>query len=203
MSSSLPWTDLYHLGDLSLTVPMAGALMAWLLAARAWRAVLVWGAAFGLALALVAATKIAFLGWDTGLPALRYQALSGHAAGFTVVFPTACHLLAQRYGRKARAIAVGTALAFGAVVAAALVQAGEHSWTEAMAGWAIGAAAFLLGTRLAGTVPPPPAGRAATAVLLAFGAGAWVIGSLPIGYWMIKLALALSGNHAPYSWDRC
>lgn len=199
----MSWSSLYHLGDLSLTLPLAGAITAWLLAARAWRAVLAWGMAFCLALALVAGTKIAFLGWDTGLPALRYQALSGHAAGFTVVFPAACHLLAQRYGRMARIIATTVALALGAVVAAALVHAGEHSPAEAIAGWAIGAGAFLLGARVAGDAPAAPVGRAATAALLAFAAGAWTIGSLPIGYWMIKLALALSGNHVPYSWDRC
>lgn len=203
MWSSMSWSSLYHLGDLSLTLPMVGAIMAWLLAARAWRAVLAWGMAFSLALTLVAATKIAFLGWDTGLPALRYQALSGHATGFTVVFPAACHLLAQRHGRMARAIADAFALALGAVVAAALVHAGEHSPAEAGAGWAIGAGAFVLGARLAGAVPTAPLGRAATAALFAFAAGVWTIGSLPIGYWMIKLALALSGNHAPYSWDRC
>jgi hypothetical protein len=201
-SSTMAWTSLYHLGDLSLTLPMAGAITVWLLAERAWRAALVWGAVFGLALALVAATKIAFMGWDTGLSALRYQALSGHATGFTAVFPTACYLLTQRYGHQARAIAAGAALALGAVVAAALVHAGEHSPAEAVAGWAIGAGAFLLGVRLAGATPAP-VGRATTVALLAFAVSAWAISSLPIGYWMIKLALALSGNHAPYSWDRC
>jgi hypothetical protein len=199
----MSWSSLYHLGDLSLTLPMAGAITACLLAARAWRAALAWATAFGLALALVAATKIAFLGWDTGLPALRYQALSGHATGFTVVFSATCYLLARRHGRKAGAIAACVALALGAVVAAALVQAGEHSIVEAVAGWAIGAGAFLLGARLAGAAPAAPVGRAAAAALLAFAAGTWTMGSLPIGYWMIKLALALSGNHVPYSWDRC
>jgi hypothetical protein len=106
-SSTMAWTSLYHLGDLSLTLPMAGAITVWLLAERAWRAALVWGAVFGLALALVAATKIAFMGWDTGLPALRYQALSGHATGFTAVFTTACYLLTQRYGHQARGGAGG------------------------------------------------------------------------------------------------
>jgi hypothetical protein len=199
----MSWSSLYHLGDLSLTLPAAGAIAAWLLAAHAWRAVLVWGAAFGLALALVAATKIAFMGWDTGMPALHYQALSGHATGFTAVCPTACYLLAQRYGRLARATAAGVALVLGAVVAAALVHAGEHSPAEAIAGWAIGAGTFLLGVHLASPMPAPPFGQAATVALLAFALTAWTIRSLPIGYWMIKLALALSGNHAPFSWDRC
>jgi hypothetical protein len=199
----MSWTSLYHLGDLRLTLPVAGAITAWLLAARAWRAALGWALAFGLALALVAATKIAFIGWDTGVPALDYQALSGHATGFTAVFPTACFLLAQRYGRTARIAASGIGLALGAAVAAALVQAREHSLVEALAGWTLGAAAFLLGARLSAATPAPPVGRVLAVSLLAFAVAAWTIGPLPLGYWMIKLALVLSGNQAPFPWDRC
>jgi hypothetical protein len=199
----MSWASLFHLGDLSLTIPAAGAITAWLLVAREWRAALGWGLVFGLALALVAATKIAFLGWDTGVPTLHYQALSGHATGFTAVFPTLCYLLAQRHGRVARAVASGCALALGALVAAALVRAGEHSVIEALAGWTVGACAFLLGIRLAGGTQAPPFGTAAAGSLLAFALTAWTISSLPLGYWMIKLALALSGNHSPFSWDRC
>lgn len=199
----MSWASLFHLGDLSLTMPAAGAITAWLMVARAWRAALGWGLVFGLALALVAATKIAFMGWDTGVPALHYQALSGHATGFTAVFPTLCYLLAQRYGRQARIAASGIGLALGAAVAAALVQAGEHSLAESLAGWLVGAGVFLLGVGLAGDPPAPPVGRAAAMSVLAFAATAWAISSLPLGYWMIKLALALSGNHVPFSWDRC
>jgi hypothetical protein len=199
----MSWASLFHLGDLSLTMPAAGAITTWLLITRSWRTALGWGLVFALALALVAATKIAFLGWDTGVPALHYQALSGHATGFTAVCPTLCYLLAQRYGRVARGVAAGIGLALGAVVAAALVHAGEHSLIEALAGWAIGAGAFLLGVHLAGDTPAPPLKRAAAASLLVFALTAWTISALPLGYWMIKLALALSGNHAPFSWDRC
>lgn len=199
----MAWTSLYHLGDLSLTLPGAAAIAAWLVVARAWRAVVAWSLAFGLALALVAASKIAFMGWDTGLPALHYQALSGHATGFTAVFPTACYLLLQGQARGTRVAAAGGALALAAFVAAALVHAGEHSLAEATAGWAIGAGAFLLGVRLAGATPALPTGRAAAVSLLVFALVARSIGTLPLGYWMIKLALALSGNHTPFSWDRC
>jgi hypothetical protein len=199
----MSWASLFHLGDLSLTIPAAGAIVAWLSIARAWRAALGWGLIFGLALALVAGTKIAFMGWDTALPALRYQALSGHATGFGAVFPTLCYLLAQRYGRTARVLASGIGVGLGAVVAVALVHAGQHSKAEALAGWLIGTGTFLAGVYLSGGVPPPPAGRAIAGSVLAFAATAWAIGSLPLGYWMIRLALALSGNHTPFSWDRC
>jgi hypothetical protein len=197
------WAELLHLGDLSLTIPVAGAIAAWLAAARAWRAALGWSLVFGLALALVAATKIAFLGWATGLPALQFKAVSGHAAGFTAVFPTLAYLLARRLSVRAGLVAAAAGLAMGGVVAAALVHAGEHTTAEAIAGWVIGAATVLCGIHFAGDAPMPPARRAVPCAVLAFVAIAWAIGSVPVGWWMVKAALVLSGNSQPTPWDSC
>jgi hypothetical protein len=197
------WSKLFHLGDLTLTLPTGSAIAAWLLAARAWRAALGWSLAFGLALALVAATKIAFLGWATGMPALGYKAVSGHAAGFTATVPTLCWLLAQRCARPVRAAAVLLALGVAAAVALSLVRAGEHTPAEAIAGWIVGMAAFVGTVHLAGAPPAPPAGRAIAFAFLAFGATAWSLQTVSVGYWMIQLALALSGNPYPYPWNGC
>jgi hypothetical protein len=197
------WSNLFHLGDLSLTLPTGCAIAGWLLASRAWRAALGWTLVFGLALALVAATKVAFLGWATGLPTLGYRAVSGHAAGFTAAFPTLGWLLTQRRAPPVRMSAAVGALGLGIVVAAALVHAGEHTPAEAIAGWIIGLAAFLCTVHLAGDVPAPPTGTALASAGLAFGATAWALHSVSVGYWMIRLALALSGNLYPYPWDNC
>jgi membrane-associated phospholipid phosphatase len=197
------WSKLFHLGDLSLTLPTGMAIAAWLLAARARRAAAGWLLVFGLALALVAATKVAFMGWATGLPAFGYKAVSGHAAGFTAAFPTLCWLLTRRCARRLRTSAAVLALGLGLAVAVALVRAGEHTPAEASAGWIIGLVAFLCTIVLAGNVPAPPPGRAFASAALAFGATAWALHSVSVGYWMIKLALALSGNPHPYPWDNC
>jgi hypothetical protein len=199
----MSWLHLLHLGDLSLTVPAGAAVAAWLLAARAWRAALGWSLVFGLALALVAATKIAFMGWDTGLPALDYKAVSGHAAGFTAVFPTLIFLVLRPAGTALRLAATAAALALGALVAAALVHAGEHTAAEAIAGWLIGAGASVCAIHLTGDVAAPPAGKAVLCCALACAACAWAVRSAPVGYWMIKVAIALSGNSRPFPWDHC
>lgn len=195
--------NLFHLGDLGLTIPTAGAIAAWLLAARAWRAAAGWVLVFGLAIALVAATKIAFLGWATGLPALHFKAVSGHATGFTAAFPTLCWLLAQRFGLRVRAGAALAALALAAGVAAALVQAGEHTQAEALAGWLIGAAVFVCALHLTADVPAAPPLACGAAALLAFGLTAWAVEAAPLNYWLIRVALSLSGNTAPTPWDAC
>jgi hypothetical protein len=227
----MSWYQLFHLGDPMLTLPAGSAIAAWLLATRAWRAAFGWILVFGLALGLVAATKIAFMGWATGLPGLAFKAVSGHATGFAAVFPTLCWLAVPARASPARALLAGAALALSAVVAAALVHAGEHTLAEAAAGWLIGTCAFLYTAWLAGGAPggqalapasasapaaaaasvpaPVPAHRSASAsaalacAALAFVASAWVLRSAPLNYWMIKVALVLSGNAAPVPWDHC
>lgn len=199
----MDWVRLFHLGDLGLTVPAAGAIAAWLLAARAWRAAAGWLLVFGLALVLVAATKIAFLGWATGVPGWHFKALSGHATGFAAVFPTLCWLLARRTSPRVRIGAVVAALLLAAVVAAALVRAGEHTGAEAVAGWLIGVAVFVCALRLIADAPAAPPPAAFGAALLAFGATAWLVQAAPLNHWMVRVALALSGNPVPTPWDSC
>lgn len=193
------WTRLLHLGDLSLTLPLGAALAAWLLAAHAWRSALGWSLLLAGALGLVGATKIAFLGWGGGVPALGFKAISGHATGATAVFPLLFFLLLQRHGAELRTAGVAAGLGLGALVAVLLVVAGEHSAIETLIGWTMGAAASLAGVHLAEGVAAPRALPGAAAVLLAFGAVAWLMKSAPVSYWMGRTALLLSGHLRPHS----
>lgn len=195
----MDWTRLLHLGDLSLTLPLGAALAAWLLAARAWRSALGWSLLLACALGLVGATKIAFLGWGGGMPALGFKAISGHATGATAVFPLLFFLLLQRHGAQLRAAGVAAGLGLGALVAVLLVVAGEHTAIETLAGWTMGAAASLGGVRLADGVAAPPALPGTAAMLLVFGAATWLMKSAPVSYWMVRTALLLSGHLRPHS----
>ncbi len=199
----MSWSDILHLGDLGLTVPAAGAVAAWLLAARAWRAAVGWCLVFGLALALVAATKIAFLGWATRLPALDYKAVSGHAASFTAVFPTLVFLLLRPCGSRLRLAGTAATVALGSLVAAALVHAGEHTVAEALGGWLIGAGAAVCGIHLAGDVAVPPPGKAVLFCAVTCIGVVLLMRRVSVGWWMVKVALALSGNPRPTPWDHC
>jgi len=199
----MSWPLLFELGDLTLTLPLASAMAAGLLGARDWRAAGAWTVLFVLALAIVGMAKLAFLGWGTGVPALDFKAPSGHAAGVSAVFPTLFYLLLRHARAPLRRAAVAIGIALGAVVAGVLILAGEHSPAEAWAGWLIGCAASLGAVRLAGPAPVsrPLAGLACA--LLAFIGVAWAMQQARVGYWMIKVALALSGNARPFSWDSC
>jgi hypothetical protein len=196
-------TAFLHLGNLMLTLPLATAIAAWLLAARDWRAAGYWLLLFAAALAIVGTSKVAFLGWGTGIPALRFQAFSGHAAGVTTVFPVLFYLLLQRCPAPAAGIGAAAGLVLGAALAAVLVATGEHTVTEACAGWLIGAMASGAMLRIARTTRTPPFPSGLAASLLAYAATAWAMQQAQVGYWMIKVALALSGNRTPFRWDSC
>lgn len=195
--------QLLHLGDLDLTLPLAAAAGAWLLAARAWRAAGAWAILYAGSMALVGSSKIAYLGWGTDIGLLGFKALSGHAAGVTAVYPVLGYLLCRPIGRGCALTAAGAGLALGLTVAAALVGQGEHAVAESASGWLLGACASvgtLYQAEPGGISPGPASAACAVAVFLA---SASLMQSAHVGYWMIRLALALSGNAHPYSWDTC
>lgn len=196
-------TAFLHLGNLVLTLPLACAIAAWLLAARDWRAAGYWMLLFAAALAIVGTSKVAFLGWGTGIPALHFQAFSGHAAGATTVFPVLFYLLLQRWPQPVPLAGAAAGLALGAVLAVVLVVSREHTAAEACAGWVVGAGASVAMLRIARTARQPALLAGMAAGLAAFGATAWAMQQAQVGYWMIKVALALSGNQTPFRWDSC
>lgn len=185
---------LLRLGDLGVTLPSAAAIGVWLLAAGAWRMALWWCALFGLTIALVGASKIAFMSWGMGAPALAFKSLSGHAAGVSAVAPTLFYLLLQAGPARRRHGAIGAGLFLGLAVAALLVMCGEHSAAEALGGCLAGAMASVGAIGL-GDPPIRPAGQ--RALLLAgasFALVAWLMQSAQVGWWMIKAARVLSGR---------
>jgi membrane-associated phospholipid phosphatase len=192
-----------HLGDIRLTLPAAAAVTAWFLACRAWRSALCWTVLYALALALVGATKIAFLGWGTAVPTLGFKAISGHATGATAVLPTLLYLLVRDQARTVRLAAAALGLGLGALVAVALVAAGEHTAAEAAAGWCTGALVSLGCVRETRALPAARPVYGVACAALAFAGAAWLIKWAPLGYWMARAALALSGNDRLHSWDSC
>jgi hypothetical protein len=188
------WLQLVRLGDPGFTVPAAAAIAAWLLAARAWRMAFWWSGLFIAAMSLVAASKIAYMGWGGYWPTLSYKALSGHATGATAVLPVMFYLLA---GTRWRRAAAGAGLVLGAVLTMALVASNEHSVAEAFGGWCAGAAASMVALGMAGNMPHH--WRPWLAFGLVFVIAAWLMQWAHLGYWMIKAARLLSGRQTLFN----
>lgn len=194
---------LVHLGDLDVALPLAAALTAWLLAAGAWRTALRWGLCFAGAVLLVGGSKIAFLGWGTGFSALAFKALSGHATMASALYPMLGWVLLCRQGSVAQRIGLAAGLALGAAVAVLLVIEGEHTGTESAGGWLLGAGVSLAGVACSSDLRTARLLPGLWWSLPVFAVGAWLMESAHVGYWMVRLALALSGNSHPHAWDAC
>jgi hypothetical protein len=152
---------------------------------------------------LVGGSKIAFLGWGTGLAALEFKAVSGHATMVSALYPVAAWVLLYRQGLNAARIGFGVALALGAAVAVLLVMAGEHTVAEAASGWLLGAGVSLAGVMWSHDLRTARLLPGLWWSLPVFAVGAWLMQSAHIGYWMVRVALALSGNRRPHDWDAC
>lgn len=196
----ISWMKIIHVGDIGVMVPAAAAIMAYLVAGRAWRMAWRWCLLFILGIGLVAASKIAFLGWGYGIRALDFKALSGHATSATAVIPVTFYLLLQRAPSMTRAFGVLVGIACGVVLGVLLVVLNEHTASEAIAGCLVGATVslvFIRGSR------PLPSFRLKP-WLLPFSVivclWAWHFAPPPLEYWMMRVALYLSGHDTPYNW---
>ena len=201
------WSHLSALGGLNVTVLLGLAVAAWLVGARSWRLALAWCLLFGGAMALAAASQIAFIGWGIGIRALAFTGFSGHAARAAAVFPVALYLLAEarshrdkcRRGRAmTAAFAAGALLAAG--VAMARVKIGAHSGSEAVSGFLLGlgaAALFVVQARAAREGSPRPLllGLLAATLLLPRA------DPVEAHQWLTAAALKLSGRDRVYLRD--
>ena len=208
------WTMLLHLGDLHLTVPAAAAISATLVVLRAPRRAVLWAAGFTLALLAVGLSKMNYMLSGTGIASLGFKALSGHATGAAAVLPALFYLVVQLARASPAAVrararrtcaddwranwldgaALIGGLACAMLVVLALVADRQHSLSEALAGFVLGATVSLGVLAAAGPAPVrrPLAGLYWFGVV--FALAAWLIHPVPVGYWMIKAARLLAGQ---------
>ena len=135
------WLSITRLGEAQLVLPATLALSWWVarqvdLRGLLWR----WCFAFAAAVALTLATKLAFIGWGVGIPALDFTGISGHALFAAATYPLLLRLLLadQSHGWQRAAWVVGFLIA--ATVAVSRVVVGAHSNSEIVAGFVLGGA---------------------------------------------------------------
>ncbi|GGF28330.1 phosphoesterase [Aliidongia dinghuensis] len=144
------WTLITGFGDSAVMLPAALAIALWLAAGGAWRQALVWLVAFGAGTALVAATKIAFMGWGVGNASLDFTGISGHTTLATAVILTALHLLSRGLPRAHRLGLLVAGSVSALAVGLSRLALDAHSVSEVLAGLVIGslvAGGFAAGSR--------------------------------------------------------
>jgi membrane-associated phospholipid phosphatase len=195
----IPWTYLTAIGDSNFTLPAAAAIAVWLATGRAWRMAFWWCLLFGATLSIVAASKIAFIGWGVGIESIDFTGFSGHAMRAAAVYPVMCYVIFMRAFPVIRNCAVAFGIVAGLLISISRVVLHYHSVSEAVAGAVLGLATALIFIWLTTRLPKPRLNRpfiALSLVALSFPSFAQ---PAPTKQWTEGVALYLSGRDAPFT----
>ncbi|HEX2531385.1 MAG TPA: phosphatase PAP2 family protein [Burkholderiaceae bacterium] len=194
----VPWWKITFFGDTVVLLPAALTIAVWLAIGRAWRMAAIWCVLFSVGLTLVAATKIAFVGWGIGIRSLDFTGFSGHAMRATAVIPAMLYLILQRTPRTVRITGVMFGFAVGALISFSRVVVHAHSVSEMVLGAMLGALISIWFIRASTDIPNSPPNRWLIAFSLAGVFGTSHAQPAPTQHWINGVALYLSGHDKPY-----
>lgn len=135
----ISWITFTKLADTNFTMPLAAVLAIWLAGARAWKLCFIWCLLFGIGILLVVATKIAYIGWGIGIPAIDFAGISGHAMRATAIAPVMVYLLLQKQTQRLQIIGLVLGIGFGIAIGISRLVIHVHSVSEVVSGCALGA----------------------------------------------------------------
>lgn len=193
------WQNLSLLGSLAVTGPIGIAIAVWLLVGKSWRLTLAWCALFGVGMAAVVMTKVAFIGWGVGVESVEFAGFSGHAMRSAAVFPVAFFLALRPMGVQARnwGLAAGVALAVLIAISRVFIQA--HSVSEVVTGCLLGLAVAAGFVWFASTEGHLALSRVLVSLCIPILLIAPRVEQVPTEQWVTKLALMLSGRDRPFT----
>lgn len=193
------WHVLTRLGEAEILLP-AAVLTAITLFARleTRRLALSWMVLITTAALVTTASKVAFIGWGVGWADINFTGVSGHAMFAAAIYPILMmtFVFGEVRGSHRISLALGCALAL--LVGLSRIKVGAHSWSEVLAGLAMGggvSALALAMSRLSAIVIQPlvPLVLMAWVAVTPFQLQASRSHSL-----VTRLALTMSGNDKPF-----
>ncbi|MBJ7310628.1 phosphatase PAP2 family protein [Rugamonas sp. CCM 8940] len=199
------WHFLSVLGGLSVTGPLGIAIAGWLLAGKSWRLTLSWCCCFGLGMAMVVLTKVAFIGWGIGSASLEFGGISGHAMRAGAVYPVAAYLALRHAGASLQRMAVLAGVVLALLIGVSRLEVRAHSVSEVVSGSLLGLAVAAVFIRQASLVPSMALSRVLVALCLPILLMTPRLEPVPTEEWMTGLALYLSGRDEPFTrhmWGR-
>lgn len=192
------WTKITHLGDTSLMAPAALLIGLWLLLTRRPRELGWWCLLLALAMVLVSVTKIAFIGWGIGIPALNFTGISGHTTFAMAVLPVMAYLLLPHRPMPVRQAGVAVGLLCGLLVGISRLVLGFHSTSEVVSGALLGTAVSLGFVRMAGSLRAHSLKPVLVACSFVVLAAASTLQAAPTQHLFVRVALYISGHERPY-----
>lgn len=192
------WAFLTGFGGAAVMLPGGLAIAGWLAYAYNWRISALWLALVGGACAMVACTKVAFLGWGLGILTLDFTGISGHTMLSTAIIPVMLYLALLATPHAARLTGLLAGLAIGFLIGLSRLALQAHSVSEMVAGCVLGAGVSI--TFVALIHRREPARTAALLTPLSLFILAFSLHDLraPTQHWVTEIALTLSGHERPF-----
>jgi membrane-associated phospholipid phosphatase len=141
------WTAFSNIGDAAITLPVALVCAIWLAKADvrlAWR----WALTLGFCMVLVGASKVLYYGWGKSLPLEDFRVISGHTMLSTAVWVVA-FALQLRGWRWPVFPGIVAGMILGVLTGMSRIHGQDHSVSEVIVGWALGAIASCVFLRTA------------------------------------------------------
>jgi membrane-associated phospholipid phosphatase len=193
------WHWLSVIGSLAVTGPIGVAIVVWLLAGKSWRLTAIWLALFGAGMALVVATKMAFIGWGVGVESVEFAGFSGHAMRAAAVFPVAGFLATRSSSRQLHWLGTAVGVVLAVLIAISRVYVRAHSPSEAVTGCLLGLAVAAVFIWYASTEHHMALSRLLVLLCIPILLVAPRVEPIPAEQWITKAALFLSGRDKPFT----
>jgi PAP2 superfamily len=180
-------------------LPAAMLIAAWLAAGRAWRQLLLWCSGFTLLSVLVAASKLAFLGWGIGSESLDFTGISGHTALAVGIFPVGAALALADRSTPVRWSGIMIGALVGLAIGLSRTTLHVHSVSEVVAGATLGGALSAIYFWGSAHAEPARLRPAALGGMLLITLATIHGERAPTQDLLTRLALDLSGREMPHS----
>ena len=199
----IPWTHITHFGDLTVTSLAAIAIAAWLLAEGEQRLAIWWSGLFLGGLAVVALTKMAFIGWGIGIHVLDFTGFSGHSMRATAVIPVLFYLMLHRAASPLRAWGVLAGFALAILIGVSRLVLHAHSVSEVVSGTLLGGLVSASFMWVAGSLRKHVFNRLRIALSLLALLPAPYVQPAPTQEWLTDVSLFFSGHDKPFLRTGC
>jgi len=193
------WHMLSVAGSLAVTGPIGVAIAIYLVAGKQWRLTLAWAMLFGIGMALVVLTKMAFMGWGIGIEAWEFAGFSGHAMRATAVYPVAGYLVFRSSGPRARQLGAAAGVLLSVLISVSRVPVLAHSVSEAVTGAILGLVVAALFIWYASREHQWAMSRMLALLCLPIVLIAPTVEPVPAETWIANAATYLSGRDKPYT----
>jgi membrane-associated phospholipid phosphatase len=195
----ISWTHITHFGDITIMTIAALAIAGWLMAENEKRLALCWILLFTIGMSIVAASKIAFIGWGIGIASLDFTGFSGHAMRVAAVIPVVAYLLLQRFrSLPVKMAGVLLAYAVAALLGFSRIVVHAHSVSEVIAGLVLGGMVSTGFIWIASSLQRHLFNPIRAALVLVVFLPAPYVQPAPTQTWLTDVTLFISGHDQPY-----